>query len=52
MRKAFFAALYMLPTAVIAHPGSGMVHDSQHLLWLLAIAAVAVIGLSCKKFRE
>ena len=33
----------------IAHPGTGAVHDSQHLLWLLAAAAVAAIGFSLTK---
>jgi K+-transporting ATPase A subunit len=52
MNKALFTALCLLPTAVIAHPGSGMVHDSQHVLWLFAVVvvvAVAAIGFSCKK---
>ena len=49
MKKAIFTMLCLLPIAAIAHPGAGMVHDSQHLLWLLVVAAVAAIGFSLKK---
>ena len=49
MKKAIFTMLCLLPIAAIAHPGAGMVHDSQHLLWLLTAAAVAAIGFSLKK---
>ena len=49
MTKALLTAICLVPTTVIAHPGSGMMHDSQHLLWLLAAAAVAAIGFL---FRE
>ena len=49
MKKAIFTMLCLLPIAAIAHPGAGVVHDSQHLLWLLAAAAVAAIGFSLTK---
>ena len=49
MKKAIFTLLCLLPIAAIAHPGVGMVHDSQHLLWLLAAVTVAAIGFSLKK---
>ena len=49
MTKVLLTALCLVPTTVIAHPGSGMMHDSQHLLWLLAAVAVAAIGFL---FRE
>ena len=52
MKKAIFTMLCLLPIAAIAHPGTGAVHDSQHLLWLFAgvvVVAIAAIGFSLKK---
>ena len=49
MNRALFTALCLLPTALIAHPGSGMVHDSQHVSWLFAVLAVVFVGFLLKK---
>ena len=46
MNKAFFTTLYLLPATAIAHPGSGMVHDLQHLLWLAVGAAALVTAVT------
>ena len=45
LKKAIVTTFCLLPNAVIAHPGSGMMHASQHLLWSLAAAVVVIAAI-------